>query len=315
MNATRSLGRRAGLATMLLALVAGVSACGAGSDGGDSASDKAGTAPVPAASEPNAPDGILDGTGRDSDSGGGTGSSDEGTKPVASTVTIPRSVIAKADLSLSTRRPDEVRRRALALVAGLSGTVDDEQSYSDGRGRVSDVDLTLRVPTASFEKALDQLAELGTLQHRERSAEDVTTQVIDLAARVKSRRDTVASFQRLLARATTIGEIMSIENQLSGRQAELDSLLQQQKYLADQTSMSTIQLHIERKRAGEDDDPAGFLGGLEDGWNALGGTAVALGTALGAALPFAAVLAIIGVPVWLIARRRRTPAGEAPAES
>lgn len=289
--------RRTGLGLLLVALlVIALSACGAGAsdDGKVSSASTAGR---------DAADG---GTGSDFDAA----APKPAAEPAANEV-IQRSVISTAQLNLTTRKPDDVRRRALAVVTGLRGTVDNEQSTSDDRGRLSDVDLTVRVPSASFEKALDQLGDLGTVEHREQSAEDVTTQVIDIAAKVKSQRETVASFQRLLARAETIGEIMSIENQLTSRQAELDSLVQQQKYLAAQTSMSTIQLHISRTHREKPDEAGGFIGGLEDGWHALGATAVALGTALGAVLPFAVVLALVGVPVWLSVRRIRARARSA----
>jgi hypothetical protein len=85
-------------------------------------------------------------------------------------------------------------------------------------------------------------------------------------------------------------------------------LVQQQKYLAAQTSMSTIHLLLNKppKAITEpDEDKDGFLGGLERGWDALGDTAVAVGTAVGAVLPFAAVLALIGFPAWLGYRRLR----------
>lgn len=160
------------------------------------------------------------------------------------------------------------------------------------------------MPEASFEKALDALGRLGTVRSRQQSVEDVTTQVIDNAARIKAQAASVASIERLLARATTIGEIMSIERELSTRQAELDSLKQQQKWLADQTSLSTVHLSVSRP-AKDDDDQSGFLGGLERGWDALGDSAVAVATGVGAVLPFAAVLALVGVPAWLLVQRRR----------
>lgn len=236
-------------------------------------------------------------------------------KDLAPGPAMQRAVISTGVLRISARDPEEARRDALDLVALLRGTVADEQSSSDTHGRLDEVELILRIPSASFDKALDDLAELGTLRKRQQSAADVTTQVIDNDARVKAQRASVASIRRLLARATTIGEIMSIENQLSRRQAELDSLVQQQKYLADQTSMSTIRLGINRtEKEKADEDHTGFLGGLEDGWNALGASAVAIGTGLGAALPFAAVLALVGAPGWLLYRRNRRTRPHAPAE-
>jgi hypothetical protein len=232
-------------------------------------------------------------------------------KPAANT-TIQRKVIATGALRLSTRHLADARQDAFNLVTGLGGHVADEQSQSDGQGRLDRVDLTLRVPSDSFGKALDGLSGLGTVRHREQSTKDVTTQVIDTDARVKAQRASVESIERLLARARTIGEIMSIERQLADRQAELDSLEQQQKYLADQTSLATIHVTLTRPAArGDDDQGGGFLSGLADGWHALGVTLVALGTAVGAVLPFAALLALVGLPVWLI-WRRRTVATAAP---
>ncbi|MBO9520790.1 MAG: DUF4349 domain-containing protein [Nocardioidaceae bacterium] len=218
--------------------------------------------------------------------------------------TIKRSVIATGSLGLAARKPDDVRRRALAVVEALGGGVDKEQATSDDEGRVEEVLLTLRVPADSFEKALDQLAALGTLEHREQSATDVTTQVIDLDAKVKAQRATVESFQRLLARARTIGEVISIEDQLTSRRGELDSLVQQQKYLADQTSMSTVEVQVHRVRHEDTDQAGGFAGGFGDGWRALGRTVVVLGVVLGAVLPFALVLALVGV-LYLSVRRLR----------
>jgi hypothetical protein len=131
---------------------------------------------------------------------------------------------------------------------------------------------------------------------------------------VKAQTESVASIRRLLARAKTIAEIISIESELSSRQAELDSLVQQQKWLADQTSLSTIQLSVTRPAKADEETSSGFLGGLERGWHALGSSASALATALGAVLPFAVVLAVLGVPFWLVRRRRAQlprPSGEA----
>ncbi|HEX2894800.1 MAG TPA: DUF4349 domain-containing protein [Marmoricola sp.] len=233
-------------------------------------------------------------------------------KPAADR-TIERAVIATAALRVAAKDLTGARQDAINLVTGLRGLVADEQSLSDSRGRLDRVDLTLRVPAPVFGQALDGLGELGTVLHRQQSVEDVTTQVIDIDARVKAQRASVESIQRLLSRATSIGDIMTIERELASRQADLDSLEQQQKYLADQTSLSTIQLTLTRPAATHQEAHAGgFLGGLSDGWHALGRTAVALGMVLGAVLPFLAVLALLAGPVVLLVRRRRAAAPPAP---
>lgn len=296
---------RIALALLSLSLAVALAACGAGGASDEKAagssastSDAGGTGLAPQAPR----DALVD-------------SDRTSAAKSAADTTLQRSVIATGALRLTPAHLADARQDAINLVNGLGGHVADEQSRSDARGRLERVDLTVRVPAASFEKALDDLAGLGTVRHREQSVEDVTTQVIDTDARVKAHQDSVDSIQKLLARANTIGEIMSIEAQLATRQADLDSLKQQQKWLADQTSLSTIQVTLTRPAAHEksDDHAAGFLSGLGGGWHALGVTVVAVGTAVGAVLPFAVVLAMIGVPVWLLVTRRRRVVAPASA--
>jgi hypothetical protein len=284
-------GHRLALAFLALPLAISLAACG-GSGDADSASSQADTGGGSVATEP----------GRST--GDATAVSPDALK---ASPAVERSVIATGALRLTTRHLDDARRDAIALVSGLGGHVANEQSRSDEHGKLDRVDLTLRVPAASFDTALDRLGALGTVRHREQSVEDVTTQVIDIDARVKAQAESVASIQRLLARAKTIAEIMSIESQLASRQAELDSLTQQQKWLADQTSMSTVQLGVTLPAKQADETSSGFLGGLERGWHALGDSTVAVATAIGAVLPFAVVLGVVGIPAWVLVRRRRHP--------
>lgn len=291
--------RRFALALLALPLAVTLVGCGSGNAGADKSS--AGSAGGSTASEvgPRAQDSIAD-------------DGAAAAKPASDTA-IQRSVIATGALRLTTTHLSDSRQDAVNKATGLGGHVADEQSQSDSHGRLERVDLTLRVPAASFGKALDELSQLGTVRHREQSVEDVTTQVIDTAARVKAQQASVDSIEQLLARASTIGEIMSIEKQLASRQADLDSLQQQQKWLADQTSLSTIQVTMTRPSRTVEAG-TGFFSGFSRGWHALGRSTVVVGTAVGAVLPFAFVLALLGVPGWLLVRRHKvvaTPATEA----
>lgn len=288
---------------MLLALPLALTlaACGAGA-GGD-AKSSAGGADGTSSSEvgPHAPN-------QDT----GAGSDAVAAKPAADAA-IQRSVIATGSLRLTTSHLADARQDAMGVAKGAGGHVDDEQSQSDTSGRLDRVDLTLRVPAPAFGTVLDELSALGTVRHRAQSVEDVTTQVIDIHARVKAQRASVHNIRRLFAQAGTVAEIMSIERELSSRQADLNSLVQQKKWLADQTSLSTIQVTLTLPAKHHRAHAPGFLGGLAGGWHALGATTVAVGTALGAVLPFAVVVALLGVPAWLLLRRRRFVPAAPPA--
>ncbi len=176
--------------------------------------------------------------------------------------------------------------------------------------------MVLRVPTERYEEAIQRIEETGRLLETERSTEDVTTRVIDNDVRIRAQERSLRRVEVLLDRAERIADVVNVEAELTRRQAELDSLKQQQAYLADQTAMATVTVHVSHRDPGEgpvEEDDDGFLPGLSAGWSSLSGTAVALATVAGVLLPWALVLALLGVPAWWAARRlpRR---GRGPAE-
>ena len=78
----------------------------------------------------------------------------------------------------------------------------------------------------------------------DQSADDVTGQVIDVAARISAQRASVARIRALLAKATTLGQVVQVEGELTTRQAALESLEGQAAALADQTSLATATVTI-----------------------------------------------------------------------
>ncbi len=231
---------------------------------------------------------------------------------------LTRAVISTGQLSMHSRSIDKVRAEVLRLVGSWNGMVADEQTSSDQRGRIVDSTMTLRVPTPEFDEAMRELGRLGEVDEQSRTSEDVTTKVLDNAARVRAAERSIRQIELLLDRAEQLSDIITIESDLARRQADLDSLKSQQAWLEDQTSLSTVTVRVHRTSASpRPHDAHGFLAGLEAGWNALaGGTVLAL-TAVGAALPFAVLGLLLGVPLWLVLRRRLSAlsAGSPPARS
>ena len=226
-----------------------------------------------------------------------------------------RAVISTATVSL---RSDDVAAAMFdvqKVVDQYNGEIADEKTEGGEETRRSR--LVIRVPSAEFDEAIADLKEVGEVVSSTRRSEDVTTTVIDNAARIRAQEESLKRVEVLLARATSIRDIVAIEAQLTRRQADLDSLKSQQAFLADQTSLSTITVHIEPTPESEpkkpDTDETGFLAGLDDGWDALTKVGSGLATAAGAVLPFAIVFGVLGFPVWLAARRlvRRRPASPA----
>lgn len=219
----------------------------------------------------------------------------------------PREIIRNADIAV--RVPDVRTAAAQAnTIAAEAGGRTAAQSITQ-EGEAAYANLTLRVPAGSLDMVLQQLGDMGDVQSLNITTEDVTTQAVDLDARIAALQKSVARLEQLLTQATSAQALVEIERELSARQAELDSLVAQRTLLSDAVALSTVYVTLFPESEAAAFTPPGFLSGLESGWNALRTVVAAAITALGFLLPFIIVLALITVPIVLVvmALRRRRP--------
>jgi hypothetical protein len=250
---------------------------------------------------------------------GGDRDGGAGDQPGANrTLVTVRSVIKTGEVSLTRADLGAARRELGTLVDGLDGFVDSESTRHDRRGDVAYVTAVVRVPVSSFDAAMSGIRQLGRERHSDTRSKDVTREVIDVDERVETLQNSLNRLQDFQSDAEDIDDLIRFEDQITQRESELQSLRAQQAYLADQTSMSTITVEMstpERSVPPPDGlDDAGFLSGLGDGWSALKSSVVVVLTVVGAVLPFLAVLALLGIPAWMLLRSRR-PGPAVPAET
>jgi hypothetical protein len=326
---TRHPGRRTrrllGLAAAI-SMTAVLAACSSSDGGLDASEDSAGSADE-SSSASRDPGGDGGGSGGTAGSGSdgaaarerGSGATTSSTGAARAPVAVERHVISHGTVSLTSDDVREARRDVQRVVDASGGDITEEQTDTDEDGESVYARLVVRVPAGSFGDAMTALEGVADLRGSDRTSEDVSTQVIDTDVRVRAQEASLQRVEQLLARAQGLKDIIWIESQLTTRQAELDSLKGQQAWLADQTRDSTIVVDISRtpdEETPEEEDASGFLAGFTGGMEALGAVAVGLATVAGALLPFVAVLALLGVPVWLVVRRsvrRRRPPATPPA--
>ncbi|MGZ5418110.1 MAG: DUF4349 domain-containing protein [Nocardioides sp.] len=304
-NLTRSLAAAAAVAVLGL-----TSACSGGADTMSSDAPAAGSFDEGAVAERDAmdaPQPATDGLGADSN----------GAPGVNRTVISVRSVIKTGEIALVDDDLDATRAEIDGLLVSVGGIVDSERTTHDKGGDILRSTLVLRVPVDKFDNAMTGLAELAKVRHSDTASKDVTTQVIDVDERVQTLQNSLNRLQTYQRDAQNIDDLIRYEQQITQREAELQSLKSQQSYLADQTSMSTVTVYLSTPKAYVEPpsalDDAGFLSGLKSGWNALTSAVVVVLTVVGAVLPFAVVALLVGIPVWLLVRRTLRSHAAAPA--
>lgn len=288
---------RATLATMATALLlAGCSGGGADLMDGPAAGGRA-AEPADSRAESQA-----DAAGRNTGD-----ASDDATQPADAGPELGRDIIRTARLTVRTERVAAAADEARSIVRRAGGIVSAEDTSAGGSRERRRSVLTLRVPANRYAEVLDSLGQLGRVQRQETSSDDVSLQVIDVESRIASSERALVRLRELLDRAESLSDVVSLENELQRREADLEALKGQQAYLDDQTSLSTITLTLRRPAEKEEPEaaPAGFLAGLSTGWGSLTGMLSFVVTAVGVLLPFLVLAVLLMLPLWLALRRLR----------
>jgi hypothetical protein len=294
----RRSSRTAALAAVLLTATLGLSGCVAGSSG-----SVAGDAPMSGGEE----------AGVTADQGAaGSGAADASTQAEGD-----RQVIQSGYATITVTDPAEAADAATRIALAAGGRVDDRTEQSADGTTQARASLTLRIPADELEDALTELKALGEPVSVSISANDVTSTVTDLDARISALQASVDRLLALLAQATSTADLISIEGSLSSRQADLDALTAQRAALGEQVAMSTLSVDLVAPGTVVGSGPQDFWQGLAAGWAGLIAAGSGLLVGLGVLIPWLLPLAVIGLVVWLVVRRTRrrriAPVVAAPA--
>ncbi|MET8579884.1 DUF4349 domain-containing protein [Streptomyces collinus] len=290
------------LVGVLLAASLALAGCGGADDAGGGSAKSAADGAARSA---------VDGAGRPAGTAGNGRAGETG--PARAPKSVPSAVIRTASLTVEVKDVPEALDRARTTAEGAGGYVGQESTTRDPGGRER-TRVVLRVPTARYDEVLTALQGTGRLVERTAKAVDVTDQVVDVDSRIRSQRASVARIRTLMDRADKLSDVVTLEGELSSRQADLEALLARQASLKDRTALATITLSLSgtpAKKAAKDSTP-GFVDALSGGWHVLVTLLRWIALALGAALPFGALAALLAA-LWLRVVRPRLPRRPAPA--
>lgn len=181
--------------------------------------------------------------------------------------------------------------------------------------------LVLRVPSERFTDVLNQLAGLGEVLEQGFSGQDVSDQMVDLSARVETLLAQEASYREILDKATSIADIVSLQQPLFDVRTQIEQLSAQKAALAEQVAYSTITFGITEPGEPVAPPPAEEpeQGRLAQAWDtARDGFAAVIGGMLIVAIvasPFVALALVVAACSWPVWRRLRRRARAASVTS
>lgn len=279
------------LVAAAMLMVAFATACG--SDLSDS-SRQAPSAPAETGEEAGTSDAAV---------GAGDG---EGSLPLPQ---LDRKIIRTARLELDVEsvsaavtEVEDVAEAAGGWVSASSVFVDARTSGGDDETprRTETATVTIRVPADAYRSVVGQLRGIAEQVRSETSeASEVTEEYTDLQARLRNQEATEAELLKLLERAETIPDILTVQEKVGQVRLEIERLQGRINVLDSLTSMATITVELAVLVPVVPGDDQGWAANAWDvAWEGSQVTVVVLGSV---AIVGGMVLAWLAIPLLVIA--------------
>ncbi|MCL6753469.1 DUF4349 domain-containing protein [Nostoc sp. CCCryo 231-06] len=176
-------------------------------------------------------------------------------------------LIKKAAISLTVNSVDKTVDAVSQIINKQQGDLiglKQQQPKSDNPRYTATIQL--RIPENRLEPTLEELAKLGTVESRNITAEDVGDRLVDFQARLTNLKKTEANLQKIMDRAGSVRDVLSVAQELSNVRETIEQINAQLKSLQNQVAYSTITLNLEAAVSSTSSQPALNLQ-VQETWN------------------------------------------------
>ena len=158
-----------------------------------------------------------------------------------------RKIIRNANVSVQTLEFDAFLEKLTAQVESLGGFV--ETSNIGGRTyynqtKLRNAYLVVRVPAENLDALLAAVDGLGNVTNMSTGMRDVTTAYIDSEKHLESLRIEQEALLKILESATTVEDLITVQNRLSEVRYEIESYESILRSYDDQIDLSTVEITL-----------------------------------------------------------------------
>lgn len=118
----------------------------------------------------------------------------------------------------------------------------DIENYTSEYDTTREADYKIRVPQTVLDDVISQVDAQGNITSKNVSSEDVSLQYVDNEAKIASLQSELQVLEELKLQATDVDDLITIQNEISNLQYQLDSANGQKRYLEGRVAYSTINL-------------------------------------------------------------------------
>ncbi|MEP6763159.1 MAG: DUF4349 domain-containing protein [Gemmatimonadaceae bacterium] len=225
---------------------------------------------------------------------------------------LEQKLIRTGELQLEVSDAQKVMLRVDSVTKSKGGQVADSRVTQDASNKYTAV-LVVNVPSSKFEDAVSAISQLGDVQNRAMSSEDVTKRYFDLQTRLSVKEQSLTRLRALLdGRAAKLADVLEVEREIDRAVEELEQLKGEQKFYDQQIAMSKITITLtEQGAATTSQFSTPIVTAIRKSYETLGTSLAAIIYLISFLLPWALVLGAI----WFLLKRyylKKTAASKPP---
>lgn len=147
------------------------------------------------------------------------------------------------------------------VVASVSSTIDtiSDLAVKNGgyvveknfykSGLVPSGYVTVRIPSASFEKGLGSIRALGDVVSESLNGTDVTAEYVDVESQLRNLRAAETQLLEIMKRSGDISDVLQVQNQLTSIRGQIESYQGRKKYLEQSAAYSLLTVNLSTDRS------------------------------------------------------------------
>ncbi len=160
-----------------------------------------------------------------------------------------RLIIRTGNISMAVEDTRAALATIEAMVAGMASEGAFVVSANEYGGTEEDqpyISISIRIPAARFDATMDRLANMAEIVNSSsESADDVTEEYVDLEARLETLETARQRLLAIMEEARNTEDLLQAEQQLTQREAEIESLKGRMQYLEQSARLSSIWIELQ----------------------------------------------------------------------
>jgi hypothetical protein len=200
----------------------------------------------------------------------------------------------------------EAGMTSLRRLAQRAGGFVADAAVQSGRNQVRQATLELKVPSERFDELTEGLQPIGRLEFVNVSAEDVSEEFVDLAARAANGRKLEERLIELIrTRTGKLQDVLSVERELARVREEIERIEGRLRYLKTNAQLSTLSVSLHEPMPIVATQGRGPIAeAFREAWRNFVGVLAGAIASLGYLVP----VVVLGWGILAVGRRWRKPA-------